>query len=84
ELDCDVVLLSGRPSRLAAVVDLFVDKLAVSPDKVIPLHLYHAGNWYPFRDRDNRRIGDPKTTTAVGGMLCALAEGQLTNFTLYT
>lgn len=84
ELDCDVVLLSGRPSRLAAVVDLFVDKLAVPPDRVIPLHLYQAGNWYPFRDRDNRRIGDPKTTTAVGGMLCALAEGQLTNFTLYT
>src|SRR4051812_25795968 len=39
---------------------------------------------YPFRDRDNRRIGDPKTTTAVGGMLCALAESQLTNFTLFT
>ena len=84
ELDCDVVLLSGRPSRLPAVVDLFMDKLAVAPNKVIPLHLYQAGNWYPFRARDNRRIGDPKTTTAVGGMLCALAEGQLTNFTLYT
>ena len=67
-----------------AVVDLFMDKLAVAPNKVIPLHLYQAGNWYPFRARDNRRIGDPKTTTAVGGMLCALAEGQLTNFTLYT
>jgi len=43
-----------------------------------------VGTWYPFRDRDNRRIGDPKTTTAVGGMLCALAESQLTNFTLLT
>jgi hypothetical protein len=84
EFDCDVVLLSGRPSRLPAVTDLLVDKLAVSPDRVIPLHQYQAGNWYPFRDRDNRRIGDPKTTTAVGGMLCALAESQLTNFTLFT
>ncbi|MDO9428511.1 MAG: virulence factor SrfB [Methylobacterium sp.] len=83
-LDVDVVLLSGRPSRLSAFVDLVVNKLAVSPDRVVPLHQYQAGNWYPFRDRDNRRIGDPKTTTAVGGMLCALAESQLTNFTLFT
>jgi hypothetical protein len=83
-LDVDVVLLSGRPSRLPAVVDLLVDKLAVSPDRIVPLHEYQAGAWYPFRDRDNRRIGDPKTTTAVGGMLCALAESQLTNFTLFT
>lgn len=83
-LDVDVVLLSGRPSRLPAVVDILVDKLAVSPDRIVPLHEYQAGAWYPFRDRDNRRIGDPKTTTAVGGMLCALAESQLTNFTLFT
>lgn len=83
-LDADVVLLSGRPTRIGALTELLVDKLAVSPDRVVPLHSYHAGTWYPFRDRDNRRIGDPKTTTAVGGMLCALAETQLTNFTLFT
>jgi hypothetical protein len=84
EFDCDVVLLSGRASKIPGVVDLLVNKLAVSPDRVIPLHQYQVGTWYPFRDRDNRRIGDPKTTTAVGGMLCALAESQLTNFTLLT
>jgi hypothetical protein len=83
-LDCDVVLLSGRPSCLAGVVELLVGKLAVSPERVLPLHDYQAGAWYPFRDRDNRRIGDPKTTTVVGGMLCALAESQLTNFTMFT
>jgi hypothetical protein len=82
--DCDVVLLSGRPSRLPAVVELLVNKLPVSPDRILPLHEYQAGNWYPFRHQDNRRVGDPKTTTAVGGMLCALAESQLTNFTLFT
>jgi hypothetical protein len=84
ELDCDLVMLSGRPSRLPALVDLVVNKLAVSPERVLPLHQYQAGNWYPFRSRDNRRIGDPKTTTAVGGMLCALAESQVTNFTMFT
>lgn len=84
ELDCDVLLLSGRPSRLPAVVDLIVNKLAIRPERVIPLHLYKTGGWFPFRSSDNRRIGDPKTTTAVGGMLCALAESQITNFTIFT
>ncbi len=82
--DCDVVLLSGRPSRLPALVDLVVEKLAVTPDRIIPLHEYRAGIWYPFRGRDNSRIDDPKTAAAVGGMLCALAERQIQNFTLYT
>lgn len=84
EFDCDVVLLSGRPSRLPALVNLITNKLAVSPDRVVPLHQYQAGNWYPFRSADNRRIGDPKTTTVVGGMLCVLAESQLPNFTIFT
>ena len=84
EFDCDLVMLSGRPSLLPPLVDLVVNKLAVSPDRVLPLHQYQAGNWYPFRSRDNRRISDPKTATAVGGMLCALAESQVTNFTMFT
>ncbi|WP_342110914.1 virulence factor SrfB [Methylobacterium sp. SI9] len=85
EFDPDVVLLTGRPSRLPAVIDLLANRLAVTPDRVVPMHLYQAGNWYPFRDRDTRRIGDPKTTTVVGAMLCALAENQqLTNFALET
>ena len=81
--DCDIVLLSGRPSRLPATVDLFVNKLAVSPDRIIPLSNYPAGNWYPFGGQSRFRIEDPKTATVVGGMLCALAESQITNFTLY-
>src|SRR5262249_20817066 len=31
--DCDVVLLSGRPTRLPATIDLFVNKLSVAPDR---------------------------------------------------
>jgi hypothetical protein len=80
---CDVILLSGRPSRLPATIDLFVNKLAVSPDRIIPLSNYPAGNWYPFGGQSRFRIEDPKTATVVGGMLCALAESQITNFTLY-
>lgn len=82
--DCDIVLLAGRPSRLPAITDLLVNKLAVSPDRVLPLHEYRVGPWYPFKTKDNVRISDPKTATVVGGMLCALAERQIMNLTIHS
>ncbi len=81
--DCDIVLLSGRPTRLPATIDLFVSKLAIAPDRVIPLSDYPPGDWYPFGGSSRIPIGDPKTATVVGCMLCALADRQITNFTIY-
>ncbi len=79
--DCDVLLLSGRPSRLPAVRSIMAAKLAVRPGRVQPMHRYRVGTWYPFRD-SGQRIEDPKTTAAVGAMLCSLAEGSLEGFFL--
>lgn len=73
---CDVLLLTGRPSRLAAVRDAVLSRLPVPPDRIVPLHRYLVGEWYPFRDATGR-IQDPKTTAAVGAMLCVLAEGRI-------
>jgi hypothetical protein len=77
--DCDWLLLSGRPSRLRAVGDMVLAKLPVPPHRIVGLHRYAAGAWYPFRDNAGR-IKDPKTTAAVGAMLCAMAEGRLEGF----
>ena len=83
-LDVDVVLISGRPARFPSIADLFLDRLPASPDRIISLSDYKTDVWYPFRSADNMRISDPKTCTAVGGMLCILAEQQIENFTLRT
>ncbi len=80
-LDCDVVLISGRPSRLPIVVDLLLSRLPVRPDRIIPMHQYRVGKWYPFRDAFDR-VNDPKTTVAVGALLCNLAETQIDGFVL--
>lgn len=80
-LDCDVVLLSGRPSRFPVVLDLLLSRLPTRPDRIIPMHQYRVGRWYPFRDRTDR-IDDPKTTVAVGALLCSLAEAQIDGFVL--
>ena len=83
-LDCDVVILSGRPTRLPATIDLFVDRLAVSPDRVIALSEYQVGDWYPFAGKASYRIEDPKTATVVGALLCSLVDRKITNFRIDT
>ena len=83
-LGCDMVLLSGRPSRLPAIIEALTNRLAVSPDRLMPLHAFRAGDWYPFRGRNNRSIADPKTAVVVGATLCLLGEHQLQNFRLAT
>jgi hypothetical protein len=81
--DCDVLLLSGRPSRMRVVTDIVLAKAPVPTQRVIGMHRYRVGEHYPFRDAANR-IKDPKTTAAVGAALCVQAEGRLRNFTLRT
>ena len=83
--DPDVVLMSGRPSRLPVVSEILLERLAVAPDRLVLMHRYSPGSWYPVAEgSEGGRIGDPKTTASVGGMLCALSERELTNFTLFT
>jgi hypothetical protein len=57
---------------------LFRALLPLPPDRIIPMQDYRTGAWYPFNKRG--RIDDPKTTAAVGAMLCLLGQGRLPNF----
>ena len=79
--DCDYLLISGRPCRLPAVWAAILAKLPAPPDRIVSLHTYRVGDWYPFRAVSGR-LTDPKTTAAVGAMVCALSEGQLYKFNL--
>ena len=79
--DCDYLLISGRPCRLPAVRAAILAKLPAPPDRIVSLHTYRVGDWYPFRAVSGR-LTDPKTTAAVGSMVCALSEGQLYKFNL--
>ena len=77
----DVVLVSGRPSRLPAIHECLREALPMYNGRIIPLHHFHVGHWYPFRDFQ-ARIDDPKTTAAVGAMVSVLAEGGIEGFNL--
>lgn len=74
--DCDILLLAGRPSRLPVIKDAIVGQAPVPPGRIIAMDTYAVGNWYPFNSPTGR-IEDPKTTAAVGAMLCQVCEGQV-------
>ena len=78
--DCDYVLLTGRPSKLPYVRSLFENTMIVRPDRLVSLHEYPVGVWYPFRDPMTGRIGDPKSTVVVGALLNSVAGFELENF----
>lgn len=77
--DCDLLLLSGRPSRWNAVVRQVFAMPPVAPDRIVPMHEYLVGPWYPFATPSGK-ITDPKTTVVTGAILCALAENSIEGF----
>ncbi len=79
--DCDALILTGRPSRLPVIRDIVSSQAPVPPHRIVSLHDYEIGQWYPFRDVRGR-ISDPKTTVVVGAMLCKVCEGSVEGFFL--
>lgn len=76
---CDVLLLTGRPSRLPGVQAFIRKLLPLPPGRILPLQNYRTGGWYPFHK--SGLIDDPKSTASVGAMLCLLcANHSVPNF----
>jgi hypothetical protein len=69
--NCDVLLLTGRPSRFPGIQALFRQLQPVPINRIVSLDGYHTSGWYPFSQQG--RIENPKSTAAVGAMLCLLA-----------
>jgi hypothetical protein len=80
---CDIVLLSGRPTGLKPVSDLFLKYFAVAPNRIIAFNKYRVGKWYPFQD-GNGYFKDSKSVVAVGAMIghYASSTGSLNGFAL--
>jgi hypothetical protein len=76
--DPDVLLLTGRPSRLPGVQSFIRGLQPVPIDRIVALDRYRAGVWYPFHRQG--LIDDPKTTAVVGAMLCVLSQGRIPGF----
>lgn len=83
--DCDLLLLTGRSSKLPAIRSFFMQRVCLPASRVMPMHNYRCDSWYPFK-RDGEYIGDPKTTASVGALLCylRLSHDKFPNFRFYS
>ncbi|MGN1281824.1 MAG: virulence factor SrfB [Succinivibrio sp.] len=66
---CDVLLLTGRPSKIPGIRKLIESKSSLSRYRIIPMHSYRCGGWYPSFGSTDGTIGDPKSTVVVGALL---------------
>lgn len=86
--ECDVLLLTGRPSKIPGIRHLIERKSILSPRRIISLHKYCCSGWYPaFLADHNGIITDPKSAVVVGaliGFTKMCNQSMLTNFRLNT
>jgi hypothetical protein len=85
---CDIVLLSGRPTSLKPLTDLFLKYYAISPNRLKTMNDYRVGRWYPQDQRyqfidGNGKFTNPKSIITTGAMIGHLAENSgLNGFSL--
>ena len=81
--DCDLVILSGRPTSLRPIKDIFLKYFAVDPNRLIVLNKHRIGRWYPFAD-ESGYLTNSKSVVPVGAMIGYLASnaGGLNGFSL--
>ena len=63
--DCDLVILTGKPSELPEIRELLEQRLPIVSNRILSGKGYYAGDWLPLT-RDGR-IPDAKLVTALGG-----------------
>jgi len=80
---CDVVLLTGRPTSLKPLSDLFLKYYAIAPNRLVRLNNYRVNTWYPFHDGKGY-FDDAKSIVAIGAMIgnYASTRGSLNGFSL--
>ena len=86
--ECDIVLLSGRPTSLKPLTDLFLKYYSISPNRLKTMNDYRVGRWYPEDKRHkfidgNGKFINPKSIITTGAMIGHIAEnGGMNGFSL--
>lgn len=81
QYQCDILLVTGRPSRLPGMQMLVRRQFPLPPGRILQMQNYRTGIWYPFHRAG--LIDDPKTSASVGAMIAWLCENRrIPNFYL--
>ena len=81
ENECNLVIVSGKPSELSQVRRLVVRELPLPAQRILQVKDFPAGEWYPSEFLEAGRIRDAKTVTVAGAALFQdVLNGNLSGF----
>lgn len=71
---CDIVVLSGRPTNLEPLTELFLKYIPIAPNRLVRLNQYHVGRWFPLATEEGYFQESQKAVVAVGAEVGYLAS----------
>lgn len=81
--ECDIILLSGRPTSLKPIKNTFLKYFPVAPNRLIIMNKHRIGTWYSYVDEFGT-VNNSKSIVPLGAMIGYLASsaGGFNNFSL--
>ena len=74
--NCDFLVLSGRPTNLKPLTELFLENIPVPPNRMICLNSYHVGHWFPLATQEGYFQENQKAVVSVGAEVGYLASKE--------
>lgn len=72
--NCDILVLSGRPTNLKPLTDLFLKYIPTPPNRLVLLNQYRVGRWFPLSTQEGYFQESQKAVVAVGAEVGMLAS----------
>lgn len=73
-LHCDILVLSGRPTNLEPLTELFLKYIPIAPHRLVRLNQYRVGRWFPLATEEGYFQESQKAVVAVGAEVGHLAS----------
>lgn len=71
---CDIIVLSGRPTNLEPLTELFLKYIPIAPNRLVCLNQYRVGRWFPLATEEGYFQENQKAVVAVGAEVGYLAS----------
>lgn len=71
---CDIIVLSGRPTNLGPLTELFLKYIPIAPNRLVCLNQYRVGRWFPLATEEGYFQESQKAVVAVGAEVGYLAS----------
>lgn len=73
---CDILVLSGRPTNLEPLTELFHNYIPLPPNRMVLLNQYRVGRWFPLATPEGYFQENQKAVVAVGAEVGYLASKE--------